>query len=148
MVTAIINRVFYQDQQNPEVDLGESKSSPVVLDGQRFPMFPSFTAEVEESLDEQDGGTYQLGIEMLIDGVLVVGQTNWIPNRDDLRTRPFTLSVPKHPVALMKRDKVHSVKFRIKSRRVVFGVPLPGISGWNPLAESETYWYKFPYPKE
>jgi hypothetical protein len=142
MVTATINDVFYQDQQNPPVELGETKAEAVTLDGYRFPMFPRLSMNVEEGEDPADGGTYQLGIEMLIDGVITQGTTNWIPNQDDLRVRTFSVEVPKHPVKLMVREKAHSVRFRIKSRRVVFGVPLPGISGWIPLAESETYYYK------
>ena len=141
MVTATIEEVFYQDQQNPPVELGETKAEAVTLDGQRFPLFPNLSVNVEEDTDPGDGGTYQLRIEMLIDNSIMKGQTNWIPNTDDLRTRTFSLEVDKHPVKIMQREKVHSVRFRLSRRRMIWGVPLPLVSSWVEIAESDPKYY-------
>lgn len=144
---ATINEVFYQDQSTRK-ELGETKAEAPVLDWQRFPMFPRMSAEVEEDHDPSDGGTWQLRLEMIIDGVTMKGQTNWIPNDDDLRVRTHTMEIDKHPVALMKRGKAHSVKFRLSKRRMVFGVPLPTVSKWEEICESEPRYYvigKSPY---
>jgi hypothetical protein len=138
---ATINEVFYQDQQ-VRVELGETKAEATLLNWQRFPLFPRMSAEIEEDKDPSDGGTWQLRLEMLIDGSIMKGTTNWIPNGDDLRTRVFSLDVDKHPVKLMVRNKVHSVKFRISKRRMVFGVPLPIVSKWQEIGESEPKYYK------
>ena len=138
---ATINEVFYQDQSTRK-ELGETKAEAPVLDWQRFPMFPRMSAEVEEDHDPSDGGTWQLRLEMIIDGVTMKGQTNWIPNDDDLRVRTHTMEIDKHPVALMKRGKVHSVKFRLSKRRMVWGVPLPYVSAWQEMGESELWYYK------
>jgi hypothetical protein len=138
---ATINEVFYQDQQ-VRVELGETKAEATLLNWQRFPLFPRMSAEVEEDKDPSDGGTWQLRLEMFIDGSIMKGVTDWIPNSDDLRTRTQTMEIDKHPVKLMKRDKVHSVKFRISKRRMVFGVPLPIVSAWQEIGESEPRYYK------
>ena len=147
MTTATINDVFYQDQQTP-VELGEAKGYPARLDGYRFSLFPNMSVEVEESQDPSDGGTYQLRLEMLIDNSIMKGQTNWIPNDDDLRTRTFTLEVDKHPVKLMQREKVHSVRFRLSKRRMVWGVPVPFVSAWQEIAESDPKYYVIAKIKE
>jgi hypothetical protein len=138
---ATINEVFYQDQQL-RVELGETKSEAPVLDWQRFPQFPSMSAEVEEDKDPSDGGTWQLRLEMLIDGSIMKGTTDWIPNNDDLRTRVHSLVIDKHPVKLMQREKVHSVRFRLSRRRMIWGVPLPIVSKWEEIGESEPRYYK------
>ena len=138
---AIINEVFYADQQR-RVELGGTKAEAVTLDGYRFPMFPNMSIEVEESQDPSDGGTWQLRLEMLIDGKVMSGVADWIPNRDDLRTRVFSIEVDKHPVKLMQREKVHSVQYRLSTRRLIWGVPIPVVSAWEELAESEPYYYK------
>lgn len=140
-VEADILEVFYQDQQTP-VELGETKDEAVTLDGQRFPLFPRLSATVEESKDPSDGSIYQLRLEMLIDNSVMKGQTNWIPNEDENRIRVFSLEVDKHPVKLMQREKVHSVRFRLSHRRLVFGVPLPIVTSWEEMAESEPLYYK------
>jgi hypothetical protein len=138
---ATINEVFYQDQQS-RVELGETKTDAPVLDWQRFPQFPRMSAEVEEDKDPSDGGTYQLRLEMLIDNSVMKGVANWIPNNDDLRTRVHSLEVDKHPVRLMERNKVHSVRFRLSRRRMICGIPLPIVSEWQEIAESEPLYYK------
>jgi len=141
IMEATINEVFYADQQT-RVELGTTRPEAVTLDWQRFPRFPCMSAEVTESKDPSDGGTWQLRIETLIDGVVMKGATNWIPNDDDNRTRVFTHEIDKHPVKLMQRGKTHSVQFRLSRRRMVWGVPVPLVSKWEEIAESEVYYYK------
>jgi hypothetical protein len=137
---ATINDVFYQDQ-GARVELGETKADAPVLDWQRFPRFPCMSAEVEESTDPSDGGTYQLRLEMLIDNSVMKGTTNWIPNNDDFRVRTHTMEIDKHPIKLMQRQKGHSVRFRLSRRRMVWGVPLPIVSKWEEIGESEPRYY-------
>jgi hypothetical protein len=138
---ATINEVFYQDQLI-RAELGETKTDAPVLDWQRFPRFPKMSIEVTESKDPSDGGTHQLRLAMLIDNSVMKATADWIPNIDDLRTRVFTLDIDKHPVKLMQREKTHSVQFRLSRRRLVWGVPVPIVSAWEEIAESEVYYYK------
>jgi hypothetical protein len=140
IVEATINDVFYQDQSTP-VELGDSKDKATKLDWQRFPLFPRMSVNITEGLDPSDGGTWQLRLSMLIDGIVMKGTTNWIPNTDDKRTRTYALEVDKHPVKLMQREKVHSVQFKLARRRMVFGVPVPIVSSWEDIAESDLKYY-------
>ncbi len=136
-----INEVFYSDQQK-RVELGATRAEAPLLGWQRFPLFPRMSIEITESLDPSDGSIWQLRLTMLIDGVVMKGTTNWIPNNDDNRTRIYTLEVDKHPVKLMQRDRVHSVQFRLSRRRIVSGIPIPFVSKWEDIAESDIWYYK------
>jgi hypothetical protein len=53
-----------------------------------------------------------------------------------------TVEIDKHPVKLMQREKMHSVRFRLSRRRLVWGVPLPIVSKWEEIGDSEIRYYR------
>ena len=139
---ASIDEVFVRDPYEPKY-LGESKAEAPTMDAYRFHLSHKITAVMSMSHDPSDGYDHALLIGMFIDGKEVQYVTDWLPNEDDDRDREYTLEIPNKPVSLMSTKKVHTVQFKLGTRKTKFSIPLKPLAKreYN-LAESPVYYYR------
>jgi hypothetical protein len=142
MLEASIDEVFVRDPYEPKY-LGETKAEAPTMDAYRFHLSHKITAIMTFSHDPSDGYDHALLIGMFIDGKEVQYVTDWIPNQDDDRDREYTLEIPNKPVSLMSTKKVHSVQFKLGTRKTKFSIPLKPLEKrvYN-LAESPVFYYR------